>query len=110
AYGRVGPRLHRLLEEHARRRGFGEAGDDAVAILGLHRAAGLDDELLVAGIDGDEIDGVAEPILELQRRAGAAGVHRPIEDALALERGRRQAEALDGVADGLRVAVAGDMA
>ncbi len=45
ADGGVGPRLRGLLQEHARRNGLGEAGDHAVAVLGLDGAAGLDDKL-----------------------------------------------------------------
>ena len=102
--------LRRLLEEHARRRALGKAGDDAVAVLRLDRAARLDHQLLVAGIDGDQMHDVAEPVPELQRRPGAARAHLPVEHALTLEGGGRQPQALDGVGDRLRVPVACDVA
>ena len=40
----------RFLQEDARWNGLGEAGNDAVAVAGFDRAAGLDDQFAVPGV------------------------------------------------------------
>ena len=65
---------------------------------------------LVPGVDGDEVHGIAEAVLELQGLGAPGHAHLPIDDALAFEWRRRQAQALHGVVHGLGVGVARDVA
>jgi hypothetical protein len=70
----------------------------------------LDHQLLVPPIDGEQMHDIAEAIPELQARTGAGRAHLPIEHPLAREGEGRQPQALDGVADGLRISVVCDVA
>src|SRR5215510_12398529 len=79
----VGPSLSRLAQINPLRNTIGKPADDAIAILGLDSAHRFDHHLLVRTADRDEMDGISEPVLELQRLIATGNAHAPTGRAMA---------------------------